>query len=75
MTDIVTVQTTTDYLAWPTPPHVGIALPDDETVRVKIGNVTPNVIDALSWQWLEHLYAGLNRANPYKRPLPAQVSQ
>ena len=75
MNDIVTVQTTANFFAMNIPSAVAIQIPDDDPVWVKLDAVTPNVIDALAWQWLEHLYAGLNRDNPYKRPLPAQASQ
>ena len=73
MSDLVRVNVGVDYIAWKTPdsarlvvaamPHVVGGVTEVET---PLTEVPPGVVDALARQWLDHLYAGLNRESPFK---------
>ena len=69
MADIVTVKTEVDYCAWPTPDSARLAMSETDYAdcpAIEVELVAPEVLDALAMQWLDHLYARCNRANPFK---------
>ena len=68
MTDIVTVTAEVNFEALSVPKAVKASVSSDgETVTVGLDELEPHVIDVLAWQWLEHLYAGLNMSNPFSK--------
>jgi hypothetical protein len=72
MTDTITVRSEVDYACWDTPGTVGVVVKrvleeGTYTIETPVADVSPEVIDALAGRWLDHLYAGLNRASPFTK--------
>lgn len=72
MSDTVSVVTEVHYAAWATPDIAqqwlqvdGVDADPTLSEGVPVETLPNAVVDALAAQWLDHLYARLNRAKPF----------
>lgn len=66
MTDTVTINAPVTYRAWSAPSAAQIHFDEDEAFAVPIETLTPEALDALAQQWLDHLYARVGRPSPFR---------
>lgn len=73
MTDIIEVKTTVRFKPWIVPDYANLDVgvrPRQEGFKpsegIPVGELDPEVLDALAQRWLDNLYASVKRRPPFR---------